>query len=153
MAGLLSILNLKKKVVDFNNDLENYSIIKNIIDNNRHYIVDMNAEDQLFGEGINRCGVSIMDYMPYRPLTIEIKTAKGQPTDRVTLRDEGDFHESMFIEIGDKGFEIKASDFKTEHLIAKYGRQILGLTDENLKKLIWEYIYPDLLEIAKNKIL
>ena len=51
-----------------------------------------------------------------------------------------------------KQFEIKASDFKTEDLIKKYGRQILGLTNENIAKLIWQYVYPDLLTKAKKTI-
>lgn len=57
----------------------------------------------------------------------------------------------FFLEVGDKQFEIKASDFKTEDLIKKYGRQILGLTDENIAILIWQYIYPDLMDEAKKK--
>mgnify|MGYP000929199462 FL=1 len=110
----------------------------------------MNAEEQLFEQGINRLGVEIMDYEPYSPFTIEIKEQKGQPTNRVTLRDEGDFESSFYLEVGDKQFEIKASDFKTEDLIKKYGRQILGLTDENIAALIWQYIFPDLMKKAKN---
>ena len=91
-----------------------------------------------------------MDYAPYSPVTIEIKKALGQPTNRVTLRDEGDFESSFFLEVGDKQFEIKASDFKTEDLTKKYGRQILGLTKEKIAVLIWQYIFPDLMEKAKN---
>lgn len=56
----------------------------------------MNAEEQLYEQGINRLGVDIMDYAPYSPVTIEIKKALGQPTNRVTLRDEGDFESSFF---------------------------------------------------------
>lgn len=56
------------------------------------------------------------------------------------------------MEVGDKQFEIKAADFKTEDLIKKYGRQILGLTDENIAILIWQYIYPDLMDEAKKQI-
>lgn len=112
----------------------------------------MNAEEQLFEQGVNRLGVSIMDYAPYSPVTIAIKEAKGQPTNRVTLRDEGDFQSSFFLEVGDKEFEIKAADWKTEELIKKYGRQILGLTDENIKILIWHYIFPDLITEAKKTI-
>ena len=59
---------------------------------------------------------------------------------------------AFFLEVGDKQFEIKASDFKTEDLIKKYGRQILGLTDENIAILIWQYIYPDLMDEAKKQI-
>lgn len=143
---------LLKRVVKFNDELTSGRLVQKIIWDNEAYIIDMNAEEQLFEQGVNRLGVSIMDYAPYSPVTIAIKEAKGQPTNRVTLRDEGDFESSFFLEVGDKQFEIKASDFKTEDLIKKYGRQILGLTDENIAILIWQYIYPDLMDEAKKRI-
>nr|DAD82477.1 MAG TPA: hypothetical protein [Siphoviridae sp. ctHMI2] len=146
------ITDLRKRVADFNEALTSGRLMQDIIWDNDAYIIDMNAEEQLFERGINRLGVEIMDYAPYSPVTIEIKEAKGQPTNRVTLRDEGDFESSFFLEVGDKQFEIKASDFKTEDLIKKYGRQILGLTDENIAILIWQYIYPDLMDEAKKQI-
>lgn len=151
MAGLQSIWDLQKRVNSFNEGLTNGLFIRDIIDDGMTtaFIIDANAEEQLFEQGINRLGVDIMDYAPYSPLTIAIKEEKGQPTNRVTLRDTGDFEASFFLEVGDKQFEIKASDFKTEALIKKYGRQILGLTDENIASLIWQYIYPDLLKKAK----
>lgn len=153
MAGLQSIIDLKSRVVTFNEGLVSGMYIQRIITDNEAYIVDMNAEIQLYEEGVNRLGVSIMDYAPYRPLTIAIKEEKGQPTNRVTLRNTGDFESSFYIEVGDRQFEIKASDWKTEALIKKYGRQILGLTDENILSLIWDYIYPDLMKKAKEVIL
>lgn len=146
------IENLKQRVVIFNDGLTSGKYLQQIIWDNDAYILDMNSEEQLFEQGINRLGVDISDYMPYSPLTIAIKEEKGQPTNRVTLRDEGDFESSFFLEVSDKQFEIKAGDWKTEELIKKYGRQILGLTDSNISKLIWQYIYPDLMEKAKNVI-
>lgn len=143
---------LLKRVVKFNDELTSGRLVQKIIWDNEAYIIDMNAEEQLFEQGVNRLGVSIMDYAPYSPVTIAIKEAKGQPTNRVTLRDEGDFQSSFYLEVGDKQFEIKAADRKTEELIKKYGRQILGLTDENIKILIWHYIFPDLITEAKKTI-
>lgn len=146
------ITDLRKRVADFNEALTSGQLIQDIIWKNEAYIVDMNAEEQLYEQGINRLGVDISDYAPYSPVTIEIKRLKGQPTNRVTLRDEGDFERSFFLEVGEKQFEIKASDFKTEDLVKKYGEQILGLTDENIATLIWQYIYPDLIGEAKKQI-
>lgn len=143
---------LLKRVVQFNDELTSGRLMQKIIWDNEAYIIDINAEEQLFEQGVNRLGVSIMDYAPYSPVTIAIKEAKGQPTNRVTLRDEGDFESSFYLEVGDKQFEIKASDFKTEDLIKKYGRQILGLTDENISILIWKYIFPDLMAETKKQI-
>ncbi len=153
MAGLQSIIDLKNRVITFNEGLVSGMYIQRIIMDNEAYIVDLNAQDQLYEEGINRLGVSIMDYAPYRPLTIAIKEQKGQPTNRVTLRDTGNFESSFYLEVSDKQFEVKASDWKTETLIKKYGRQILGLTDDNISSLIWDYIYPDLIEKAREVIL
>ena len=152
MAGLESIVQLADRVKAFNECVLSGLFIQQIIWDNEAYIVDLNAQDQLFEQGINRLGVDIMDYAPYSPYTIAIKEQKGQPTNRVTLRDTGEFESSFFLEVGARQFEIKASDWKTEELVKKYGRQIMGLTEENIKRLIWEYIYPDLLKKAKDVI-
>ena len=154
MAGLKSIQDLRNRVATFNNGLSSGAYIQQIIWDNDAYIVDMNAEEQLFEQGINRLGVDIMDYAPYSPLTIAIKEEKGQPTNRVTLRDTGDFEASFFLEVGDKQFEIKASDFKTEDLVRAAnigidGRKycgvdlaiyIPGLNEESKKRIIWQRI-------------
>lgn len=140
------ITDLKNRVEKFELGLSSGQFIQDIIFENEAYIIDMNATEQLFEQGVNNLGVSIDDYAPYSPYTIEIKKQKGQPTNRVTLHDEGDFSGSFFIQVGNGLFEIKAADFKTQDLIKKYGRQILGLTDENIKELINKYILPDILK-------
>lgn len=154
MAGYNSILQLLKNAESLNNSLGNNTLIVDILEDGetKAFILDANAEEQLYEQGINTLGIDIMDYAPYRPLTIAIKEEKGQPTNRVTLRDEGDFESSFFINVGNDSFEIKAGDSKTEELIKKYGRHILGLTDENISKLIWKYIFPDLLKKTKEII-
>ena len=146
------IIDLKERAERLEHGLLSGCIVKEIILNNDAYIIDLNAERQLYEQGVNNLGIKISDYAPYRPLTIAIKEEKGQPTDRVTLRDEGDFQSSFYLEVNERQFEIKASDWKTEDLVKKYGRQILGLTDENIKTLIWEYIFPDLMENAKQTL-
>ena len=146
------IEDLRDRVKAFNDRLTNGTYIKDIIEENDDYIIEMNEQDQLYDSGINTSGVKIMSYKPYKPLTIRIKKEKGQPVDRVTLRDTGDFQSSIYLEVGNEQFEIKANDWKTDDLIKKYGREILGLTDENLLDLIWNFIYPDILEKAKSEI-
>lgn len=150
--GLNLIVNLLNRTKDFESKLKEGVFIREIILENETFIVNLNAEDQLFDQGINSLGVHIDDYAPYSEYTIEIKKAKGQPYNRVTLHDEGDFANSIFIEAGNDQFEIKAADSKTQALIRKYGRQILGLTNENLHEVIWKYIYPELLKETKKYI-
>lgn len=147
------IENLRQKVETFNEGLTSGEYVQEIILDNEAFITDMNAQEQLYEQGVNRLGVSISDYAPYSPTTIAIKRAKGQPTNRVTLRDEGDFEASFFIEADREKFTIKASDWKTEELTKKYGSQILGLTQENKEELIHAYIYPELLTKAKKDLL
>lgn len=147
--GLKDISDLKRRVTKFNKDLTTGKTISNILLENEAFIINMNAEDQLFDQGVNSLGIHIDDYAPYSEYTIEVKRMKGQPTNRVTLHDEGDFANSIFLEVGKESFEIKASDSKTQALIRKYGRQILGLTNENLKELIWKYLYPELQKESK----
>lgn len=144
--------NLRQRVTEFNELLQSGRLIQSIILENEYVITDMNSEDQLYEQGINRLGVNIMDYAPYSPLTIEIKKEKGQPYNRVTLRDEGAFEQSFYVEADTQQFTIKAADWKTEDLIQRYGRQILGLTEGNKIILIWEYIYPELKAKAKEYI-
>lgn len=144
--------NLRQRVTEFNELLQSGRLIQSIILENEYVITDMNSEDQLYEHGVNRLGVNIMDYAPYSPLTIEIKKEKGQPYNRVTLRDEGDFEQSFYVEADKQQFTIKAEDWKTEDLIQRYGRQILGLTEENKIILIWAYIYPELKAKTKEYI-
>ena len=144
--------NLRQRVTEFNELLQSGRLIQSIILENEYIITDMNSEDQLYEQGINRLGVNIMDYAPYSPLTIEIKKEKGQPYNRVTLRDEGDFEQSFYVKADTQQFTIKAADWKTEDLIQRYGRQILGLTEENKIILIWAYIYPELKAKTKEYI-
>lgn len=143
---------LLQRVRTYNDGLTDGTYISEIIKEYEPEICDMNSQDQLYEQGKNRVGVEIMDYMPYTPKTIEIKKIKGQPTDRVTLRDTGDFHASFRLIVERDKFTITADDFKTEELIRKY-RQILGLTDENASELTHEYIYPDLLKKAREVLL
>lgn len=140
------------RVKEFENGLSSGIYVSSIIQENEAFIVNMNSEDQLYDQGIRRDGVHISDYAPYAPYTIEIKKAKGQPYNRVTLQDEGDFHRSFFVEVGNDRFEIKAADFKTEKLIREYGAEIMGLTQENIKELIWSYIFPNLQQKSKEVI-
>lgn len=151
MAGLQSIINLSQRAKKLDADLQGGLLLRDIIMDGEvtAFILDANAQEQLYEQGVNALGVSISDYQPYSPLTIQIKGLKGQPYDRVTLRDEGDFENSFYLNVNDKQFEIKASDFKTEWLIHKYGRQILGLTNENITILITEYLLPELKERTK----
>lgn len=71
-------------------------------------IIDMVANDQLYERGINGRGVEISSYEPYHMSTIRIKLEKGQPVDRVTLRDTGRFHRSFRLKTDAEGVLYRA---------------------------------------------
>lgn len=142
MDVLAELGNLTARLRQFNTDLVN--TMQDIILEYETVIVDMNAEEQLYEQGITSYGVSIASYAPYSELTIQIKEQKGQPTNRVTLRDEGDFEGSFFVKINPESFEVKAGDWKTEDLTRQYGDEILGLTVENINEFVNQYLFPRL---------
>lgn len=134
ISGLIDKL---KKVGE---ELDTGEIAKKIVRDNDNILIDMNAQDQLYAKGVNRLGVRIDEYQPYRPLTIQVKIEKRQPYDRVTLKDTGEFYDSFYVETAEDRFYIKASDEKTNWLIKKYGAEIFGLTNDSLAEFINDYV-------------
>ena len=96
---------------------------------NKEAAIDLITENQL---SKGRDGNNAEITPKYRPMTIAIKKAKGQPTDRVTLYDEGDFHRSLEFEKLNHSFRIIGTDGKTGKLLRKYGEQVLKLNADSL---------------------
>lgn len=83
-------------------------------------------KEQLFA-GKKKTGGKIVP--PYKKSTKAIKNKKGQPTDRVTLKDTGKFYDSIFLVVikGSGIYRTNSSDIKSKWLIEKYSENILGL--------------------------
>lgn len=97
-------------------------------------------QERLFGTGTNSDGTEIRPF--YTRYTQEIKEEKGQPYDRVTLKDTGAFYAAMYAEADGDKVVFGSTDEKTdedtgdifltqERLEEKYGDRIFGLTEEN----------------------
>ncbi len=104
------------------------------------YIIELNTQYQLYTLGINAKGERLDDIAGgYSPYTIEQKEKKGQPTDRVTLKDTGEFYASFrvkWLAAGDGAMQITANTIKDQtDLIKEWGKDILGLDDESLSNL------------------
>lgn len=145
-----TLRNLEYRLRAFKDNLPIY--LEDIIRDKEDVIVSAIADDQLYRRGINGRGEKIMSYMPYTAKTIQNKKRKGQPTTRVTLRDTGAFHKSMFVVFDSEGFYITASDEKTEKLIKKYGEEIFRLTDKNFTRIIQSHIRKELVKRLKRAI-
>lgn len=148
MKRLVSLLAGLK---EFDENTDKYILA--VVKSNEKDIVKYVSEIQLFIEGIRGSdGAFIAGYNPYHYRTVEIKQEKGQPTDRVTLRDTGEFHKSFTITFSDESFRIVATDWKTDFLVAKYGDGVLALSDEHLHSLKVAIIKPQLISTLKQLI-
>lgn len=124
-------------------------LILDLVRDNEAMVIAMNVDDQLF-QGIT---ADNQETTPsYRPSTIQRKKRKSQPYDRVTLRDEGDFHSSFFVRYGTDEFTIDAADYKKQWLDRKYTPKIYGLTPDNIDRLT-AMIRDRFVEEAKRQIL
>lgn len=96
-------------------------------------------ENQLY-LGIDGTGERLQDYTPY---TVEVKKSMGQPYDRTTLKDTGDFYKDTYLYMKpDAYFGFDSSNEKTPKLKKKYGDEILKLTPENEFFLNMEIVLP-----------
>lgn len=116
-------------------------IILNAVKEQTPSLIDLQQEQ--LSAGLLDMGDEIKP--PYRPRTIEKKKKKGQPTDRVTLRDKGAFYRNMYAKFTDV-IEISSRSAKTAKLKNKYdggqrGGEIFGLTPGN-KEILKEEIRP-----------
>ncbi len=104
---------------------------------------------QLFELGEDSLGDSLGSYSPF---TIEKKKKKGQPTNRITLKDTGEFYSSFNVVPYRGGFTIKANPIKEDsNLYDDFGADIIGLNEENLQ--ILRDVYKEkTLEVLRKKL-
>jgi len=94
----------------------------------------------------------------YANYTISIKKAKGQPTNKVTLKDTGEFYDSMELE---SDSQLLAKETAGEYrIIANFEKDgenigdnlnvsnVLGLTEQN-KDTVTEFIRPKIYEYCQ----
>jgi len=98
----------------------------------------MQTEEQMY-QGINASGNAIEP--EYKQSTINYKKRVGQPSDRVTLKDSGDFYDSIEIEARTDNFVISTQITYSIYLVTKYA-EILGITDTNLQTFVNTYTLP-----------
>lgn len=119
-------------------------IITETMQDSADTIADLNAQQML--SGIKQNGAEITPQ--YAPLTIEIKKLKGQPTDRVTLRDTGAFYHGIHVNVNGEVLQIDSTDSKTAKIEAKYGKNVFGLSEKFHAEAMREKVRP----VFKQKI-
>ena len=93
----------------------------------------MFAGIQSDGKEIQRIGAK---YKGYATSTIKIKEKKGQPTDRITLKDTGSFYADTFADARAEGIISDSADEKSAKLQEDYGSKIFGLADPSKQAYI-----------------
>lgn len=142
-----TLQNLEYRLRAFKDNLP--QLLEEVVRDKEDVIIAAIANDQLYRRGVNGLDVKIMDYEPYAISTIRRKQKKGQPTTRVTLKDTGEFYESMFVVFDDEGFYITSNDDKAKYLVKKYGKAIFRLTDKNLTRILRSHIRKELVKRIK----
>ena len=110
-------------------------------------IIALNTDEQLYNKGINNDGSPVEP--AYTRTTVSIKKKKGQPSNRVTLKDTGDFHDSFKAKVERNKVTIYATDKKAAKLEKKYGSKIYGLTKENKDNYSSNILFPIMLKNIK----
>ncbi|QSD24994.1 hypothetical protein [Tenacibaculum phage JQ] len=94
----------------------------------KEQILDYVRVEQLFKRGIDGNGNLLKEYTNF---TKSIKIGKGQPIDRTTLLDTGQFFAFFDLKFEDEKLDIFSTDSKSIKLIEKYGDSIFDLTIKN----------------------
>lgn len=108
-------------------------------------ILDYLTNKQWFQKGQKSDGKIIKP--AYSRITIKIKQAKGDPYDRVTLRDTGKLYKSIDLIAGERALIARITVEYFRKLELKYGKRILGIQDQFLEEFCENYILP---QIKKN---
>lgn len=108
-------------------------IILEVVRDHEMEIIKLNVEDQLYDKGVDGNGNKLNP--PYAESTKVRKRKKGQPTNRVTLKDSGEFYKGFYLWYEEDGFSIQVDDIKTKYLVNRYGKDIAGLDRESMDKM------------------
>lgn len=122
---------------------------RNAVDRFGFVMKDFIVNKQLFREGIDGQGERLPGY---KRTTIRLKIAKGDPVDRTTLRDDGDFYASIQIDAFDDRFEVTSDVPYDKYILKRYGRDVLKLTEENIQEFVETYFVPNYKNYVNNKI-
>ena len=136
-------MELFKKQIAYLEKIESefYATLQKTIESNKVVIKNYIIDKQLFQKGIDGNKKRLEGY---KRTTIRYKISKGQPADRTTLKDQGDFHASITIKAFNDRFEVSSNVVHAKYLIKRYKKDILRPTNENMNEFIREHFIPNL---------
>lgn len=128
-----AVYELMQRAVQVPNDKEMF--IRSFNDDLKKEVLKLIQDDQLTRQGVDEDGSVIGTYSP---VTEAITRGRKRAGDHYTLEDSGSFYRSMFVQVFGDGIEIDASSQTYSEMQGQswWTDGILGLTDENLQKII-----------------
>lgn len=115
---------------------------------NSNVLEDAITQDQLFEKGEDGLGRSLGEYTAFTKFfksTIAGQLGRNTRIDHITLRDTGDFHESVKVKLTSKGILIDSQPQKEDtNLIDEFGEEILFVNDDNINEFIRPFLLDDL---------
>ena len=143
----MGIFDKQKRFID-EFELSIYSELEIAIRSFDFVLKDLVINKQLFREGIDGKGEKLPGY---RRTTIRLKISKGDPADRTTLRDSGEFYSHIQIDAFPDHFEIVSNVNYDKFILKRYGNDVLRITDENFREFMKNYYLPKLKDYVNNK--
>ena len=131
------------KQIEFIENFEKtiFEVLQKTINDNDFVIKDYIINKQLFREGIDGNNKKLEGY---KRTTVKLKEAKGDPRDRTTLRDSGEFYTQIQVDAFSDRFEISSNVSHDVFIIKKYGIDVLKVTHENLSEFMQKYFIKNL---------
>lgn len=118
--------------------------IQKSINSNKEVLIDQQTDQ--FDKGKDANNISIVP--SYALSTKKIKQSKGQPTDRVTLKDTGKLYDSINIQANTTQAVISTNVNYFRYLVSHYNtNKILGIQEQATEDFLEKYTIP---EIEKN---
>jgi len=138
----------RKRVEELRDNVKR--VVKETFNEHKALIIQYNANEQMYNKGQDSKGSIIRP--AYKPMTVRIKKQKGQPTNRVTLRDTGRFHKTLIVTPKEDYVEITSDVPYAKYLFKKYGSDVLGIQEELLKEFVIRYVVPNIKKEAEQKL-
>jgi len=122
-----------KRVANNVRRLDAHRILQKIFDDAdmKLDVVSLNI-GQMFEDGVDSKGVSLGEYSPF---TVVLKEKKGQRTDHITLKDTGEFYDSIDVTSEPNQIIITGDTRKPDVDLAVVYPDALGLTNENIEAI------------------
>ncbi|NQX78796.1 hypothetical protein [Gilvibacter sp.] len=146
MLNLGPIEDLKQKVISLE-QLVN-SALRDVFNQNEKLLIEIQTQIQLYQKGQTSKAITIVP--SYAQSTIGKKKRKGDPFDRVTLKDTGALYSSVRFEALDDRLIVTTNVSYTKYLTAKYGPDIFGIQNLEMENFLEKYYLPFYSESAKN---